>query len=57
MDARDRLSYYKRLMADGVELSAEQKADMSIIVSERGIASAEAMPAGGQKQVDADNTL
>jgi hypothetical protein len=49
MDAHDRLTYYKRLQADGIALSAGQKSDMLQLIKERGEASAAAAPASGAK--------
>lgn len=49
MDSHDRLTYYKRLMADGIALSAPQQSDYLRLVKERGAASASPAPASGSK--------
>lgn len=49
MDQHDRLQYYKRLMADGIALSAGQQADYLLIIKNRGAASVGPTPASGAK--------
>lgn len=49
MDQHDRLTYYKRLKADGIALSGAQQSDYLLILKERGEASAGATPASGAK--------
>jgi len=46
MEAKERLSFYKSLIADGITLNGTQLTDMNQIVKERGGASAEKMPSG-----------
>ena len=50
MDSHERLTYYKRLMADGIALSASQQSDYLQLIKERGAASASAVPSGGAKR-------
>ena len=50
MDSHDRLTYYKRLKADGIALTAGQLSDYLQLIKERGEASAGPTPAGGAKR-------
>ena len=52
MDNHERLTYYKRLMADGIALSAAQQSDYLQLIKERGAASASAVPSGGAKHAE-----
>ena len=57
MDQSTRLAYYKRLIADGIALSAGQNTDMLAIMKERGPASSSPLPSGGAKHQEAKNKL
>jgi hypothetical protein len=53
MEPSERLAYYKRLIANGIALSAGQQADMIAIIKDRGNASAGPLPAEGAKHQEA----
>ena len=57
MDPRDRLGYYKRLLAEGTKLTVAQQQDMEAIAKDRGPASSDLMPGSGHKYAEAKRKL
>lgn len=57
MDDREKLSYYKSLVARNITLTSTQVIDMQRIMRERGPASSEAMPTGTAKHEEAKRKL